>query len=66
MRSTVNFNNVSAVVDPVNPFKCQVQSERDLMWAHASPSGFVVPYNFSISLTCGFAFGHILHIWHCV
>jgi len=25
---------------------------------HASPSGFTVPYHFSISLPCGFAFGH--------
>jgi len=31
----------------------------DAMQARTSTSGFSVPYNFSISLTCGFAV-----IWH--
>jgi len=35
-----------------------VQSESNFMPARASPSDFAVPYNFSISFTCGFAFGH--------
>jgi len=28
-----------------------------ILCQRASPSGFAVPYNFSIALTCGFAFG---------
>jgi len=35
----------------------KVQSESDLIPAHASTFGFAVSYHFSISLTCGFAFG---------
>jgi len=46
-----------------------VQSENDSIPARASLSGFAASYNFSISPTCGFAFGDvfiwsILHIRH--
>jgi len=37
----------------------KVQSESDFMPARASPSGFAVPYNFSIPLTCGFCFSDV-------
>jgi len=33
------------------------QSESDFMPARTSPFGFAVPFNFSISPTCSFAFG---------
>jgi len=33
------------------------KSQSDFMPARASPSGFAAPYHFSISPTCGFAFG---------
>jgi len=38
--------------------KKDIQSENDFMRARASPSGFPIPYHFSFSLTCGFAFRH--------
>jgi len=41
----------------VNPYNCQ-EVQSDIMWENASPSGFTVPYHFSISLPCDFAFGH--------
>jgi len=40
----------------------EVQSERDFMPARASPFGFAVPYSFSISPTCGFAFGDVFWV----
>jgi len=58
---------------PLSVKKQKIQSESDFTPARASPSGFAAPYNFSISITCGFAFGHvqervfmwyILHIRH--
>jgi len=42
-------------------FKCQGIAKSKVkvtMPAHASPSGFVIPYYFSISITGSFAFGH--------
>jgi len=38
------------------PKNRQSESESDFMPANASPPGFAVPYNFSISLTCSFCF----------
>jgi len=38
--------------NPLSAKKSRVQSESD------SPSGFAVPYHFSIPSTCGFAFRH--------
>jgi len=43
--------------DDRNP---KVQSGSDFMPAHASPSGFAAP--FSISPTCGFAFGTYFNV----
>jgi len=51
----IRQHNLSAI-NPLSA-KEKSESESDFMLAHASPSGFVVPYNFSIiTLTCGFAF----------
>jgi len=43
------------------------QSESNIMPARASPSGFDVIYNFSISLTCSFAllFGQYRNVFTC-
>jgi len=53
------------------PRNQKVQSESDSMPARASPSGFAIPYQFSISITSGFAFGnsaetcfHVVYIQH--
>jgi len=50
-----------------NPLETKeiVQSESDFIWVRL-PSGIAIPYHFSISLICGFAFGHnawILFSW---
>jgi len=42
-----------------------IQSESDFMSAHAMPSGFTVPYNFSISLTFGFACRRLQDVFSC-
>jgi len=47
------FNFSSIFLFVLNPLSARLQSESDLMWARVSP-----PYQFSISLTCGFAFRH--------
>jgi len=44
----------------VLPFKCQeiAKYKVKMTLSYMSASGFAVPYRFSISLNCGFAFGH--------
>jgi len=45
------------MLNPLSAQKSKVQSESDFMSARTSPSDFAAPYYFSISPTCGFAFG---------
>jgi len=43
-----------------NPLSAKkVQNESDSILARVSLCGFTVPYHFSISITGGFAFGHV-------
>jgi len=45
------------VINPLNAKKSKVKVTL-CQRARLSPSGFAVPYHFSISSTCGFAFRH--------
>jgi len=40
-------------------------NESDFMLTRVSRFGFAVPYNFSIPLTCGFAFGQCKNVFLC-
>jgi len=51
----VSRQQFSTSENDTDVIKCQ--SESDSMPARVSPSGFAVPYHFSISITGGFAFG---------
>jgi len=56
---------VDYCINSLSAKKVQSESESDSMLTRTSPSGFAVLYQFSISITGGFAFEHVQkhYIW---